>query len=69
MKTLEETIELLSLKQHMNPTVHPMEIDEIKDALWYLRDYRDMLQSISKLKLAYDIIDYYVKKDLKNENA
>lgn len=69
MKTLAEVIEILSLKQHMDSTVHPMEADEIKDALWYLRNYRDVLQTIDKMNLGFAIVDFYVKKDLKNENA
>ena len=69
MKTLDEVIEILSLKQHMNPTAHPMTVDEIQDALWYMRNYRDVLQTLDKLKLAFNIVDFYIKKDLNHEDV
>lgn len=69
MKTLDEVIEILSLKQYMKPEAHPMTADEIQDALWYMRNYRDVLQTLNKLKLAFDIVDFYIKKDLNHEDA
>lgn len=69
MKTLDEVIEILSLKQYMNPTEHPMTANEIQDALWYMRNYRDVLQTFNKFKLAFNIVDFYIKKDLNHEDA
>ena len=64
MKSLTETIEILSVKQHMNPEGHPMETDEIKDALWYLRNYRDLLLTMSTVCQHTDYIKDHYLKDL-----
>ena len=64
MKTLTETIEILSLKQHMDPQHHPMETDEIQDALWYLRNDRDLLWEINKICQSNDFIKEHYLKDM-----
>ena len=65
MKTLEEVIGILSLKQHMDPQHHPVETDEIKAALWYLRNYEDLLLDMQRICQDIEYIKEHYLKDLR----
>lgn len=64
MKSLAEVIEIFSLKQYMDEREHPITKSEVIDALWYLRNYRDLLQSLTNVYKDIDYIKQQYHKDL-----
>lgn len=64
MKTLTEVIEIFSLKQFMNENEHPITKSELVQALWYLRNYRDLLMSLTDVYKDIDYIKNQYQKDL-----
>lgn len=64
MKSLIEVIEIFSLKQHMDEREHPIAKSEVIDALWYLRNYRDLLLSLTNVYKDIDFIKQQYQKDL-----
>ncbi len=62
--TLLEIIEVFSLKQHMDEREHPITKSEVVDALWYLRNYRDLLMSLTNVYKDIDYIKHQYQKDL-----
>lgn len=64
MKSLTEVIEIFSVKQYMDEKEHPITNSEVKDALWYLRNYRDLLLSLTNVYKDIDYIKNQYHKDL-----
>lgn len=64
MKTLVEVIEIFSLKQYMDEREHPIAKSELVQALWYLRNYRDLLMSLTNVYEDIDYIKNQYQKDL-----
>jgi len=64
MKSLIEIIEVFSLKQYMDEREHPITKSEVIDALWYLRNYRDLLLSLTNVYKDIDYIKQQYQKDL-----
>jgi len=64
-KPLIETIETLSVKSHMDPDHHPLTKEEIANALWYLRNYRDLLLIMGKVCEDTEYIKDKFVEDLK----
>lgn len=64
MKSLIEIIEVFSLKQHMDEKEHPITKSEVVEALWYLRNYRDLLMSLTNVYKDIDYIKNQYHKDL-----
>ena len=65
MKTLEEIIALLSVQKYMDCKEHPLTKDEISDALWYLRNYKDLLLDMQRVCQDTEYIKEHFLKDLK----
>lgn len=64
MKTLAEVIEIFSVKQFMDEREHPITKSELVQALWYLRNYRDLLMSLADVYKDIDYIKNQYQKDL-----
>ena len=64
MKSLAEVIEIFSLKQYMDEREHPITKSELVQALWYLRNYRDLLLSLTNVYKDIDYIKQQYQKDL-----
>lgn len=64
MKSLTEVIEIFSLKQFMDEKEHPITKSELVQALWYLRNYRDLLMSLTNVYKDIDYIKNQYQKDL-----
>lgn len=64
MKKLIEVIEIFSVKQFMDEREHPITNSEVVDALWYLRNYRDLLMSLANVYKDIDYIKNQYQKDL-----
>ena len=64
MKSLTEVIEIFALKQHMDEKEHPITKSELVQALWYLRNYRDLLMSLANVYEDIDYIKNQYQKDL-----
>ena len=64
MKTLTEVIEIFSVKQYMDEKEHPIKKSELVHALWYLRNYRDLLMSLTNVYKDIDYIKQQYQKDL-----
>lgn len=59
MKTLDEVIENLSVKQSLKDLGHRPDPDEIADALYYLREYREKKHEISDISTDYIAMKNY----------
>jgi len=64
MKSLTEVIEIFSLKQFMDEKEHPITKSELVQALWFLRNYRDLLMSLANVYKDIDYIKNQYQKDL-----
>ena len=64
MKSLVEVIEIFSLKQHMDEKEYPITKSELVQALWYLRNYRDLLMTLIGVYKDIDYIKNQYQKDL-----
>jgi hypothetical protein len=64
MKSLIEVIEIFSLKQFMDEREHPITKSELVQALWFLRNYRDLLMSLTNVYEDIDYIKQQYQKDL-----
>ena len=61
MMTLNETIANLSVKQGLDDVEHPVSKEEKSSALYYLRNYRDLIQNVKMICKDTEYIKHYLE--------